>query len=172
MGEPVHVQQHNVIRRTTPPQRPPSSGEPPEDYVCPISLMVMEDPVMIVQSGITYEREVIEEALRIHPCRDPKTNQEWSEPLTLAPNVLVRKMIIEWQERQREKARRPPPPQQPDPERSDPSWRWPSQGSGGGGAQTWSGPLPSRAQHEAGGGGASSSTKDAESWEVEDFTEC
>ena len=80
-----------------PPERSGAVG-PPDDFTCPISLEVMDDPVMVTQSGITYERAYIEEALRTNPCRDPKTNQEWSSPLTIAPNVLVRKMIREWQE--------------------------------------------------------------------------
>ena len=73
---------------------------------CPISLEVMHDPVIVVQSGIIYERALIEEALSWNKFRDPKTNQQWSEPLTITPNVLVRKMIREWHEQ-------PQPPPQP-----------------------------------------------------------
>ena len=81
---------------------------PPDHFICPISLDVMQDPVIVVQSGITYERALIEQAMRFNPCRDPATNQEWSEPLTLAPNVLVRKMIREWQQSRRCHRRRSP----------------------------------------------------------------
>ena len=88
---------------------------PPDHFICPISLDVMQDPVIVVQSGITYERALIEQAMRFNPCRDPATNQEWSEPLTLAPNVLVRKMIREWQEQA------PPPASQSSSRQVEPS---------------------------------------------------
>ena len=88
---------------------------PPDHFICPISLDIMQDPVIVVQSGITYERALIEQAMRFNPCRDPATNQEWSEPLTLAPNVLVRKMIREWQEQA------PPPASQSSSRQVEPS---------------------------------------------------
>ena len=115
---PVQQQQQQQVQVVPAQVVATPRGEPPEDYICPISLMLMEDPVMVVQSGITYEREEIEAALRINPNRDPKTNQEWSSPLTLAPNVLVRKMILEWQER---KAQAPPPMEEPPQQDAGPS---------------------------------------------------
>ena len=89
----------------------------PDQFICPISLCMMEDPVIVVQSGISYERAQIEEALRVQPRRDPKTNQEWLAPLTLAPNVALRGMIREWHEGQgagsAATTSRPPPPPPP-----------------------------------------------------------
>ena len=60
-------------------------------------------------------RERSSRSMRFNPCRDPATNQEWSEPLTLAPNVLVRKMIREWQEQA------PPPASQSSSRQIEPS---------------------------------------------------
>ena len=74
-----------------------------EHASCGVGLVVAVDGKPrreVVQSGISYERAQIEEALRVQPRRDPKTNQEWPAPLALAPNVNLRSMIREWHEGQ------------------------------------------------------------------------
>ena len=37
-----------------------ASRTPPEEFLCPISHEMMEDPVMVVATGMTYERAIIE----------------------------------------------------------------------------------------------------------------
>ena len=94
----ITLRRHSARAASAANQGDERMDAPPDAYVCPISLCVMGDPVLVVQSGITYERKYIEEALRRDPSRDPKTNQEWATPLTLAPNVAIRSAIREWQD--------------------------------------------------------------------------
>jgi len=64
-----------------------------ENLVCPISFELMEDPVILVEDGHTYERAAISEWLNIHTS-SPMTN----EPLRskqLVPNKLVKSLILE-----------------------------------------------------------------------------
>ena len=37
-----------------------ASRAPPEEFLCPISHEVMDDPVVVMATGMTYERAVIE----------------------------------------------------------------------------------------------------------------
>ena len=37
-----------------------ASRTPPEEFLCPISHEMMEDPVMVMATGMTYERAIIE----------------------------------------------------------------------------------------------------------------
>ena len=48
-----------------------------EDACCPITLEVFRDPVTLAQSGITYERAALEDALARQPGVDPETNKEF-----------------------------------------------------------------------------------------------
>lgn len=64
----------------------------PDDYRCPITALVMKDPVL-TETGITYERQAIERWLDEHK-NDPKTMQLVSNKLV--PNVVLRNMIDEW----------------------------------------------------------------------------
>jgi hypothetical protein len=45
----------------------------PEDLLCPISLELMQDPVLLVLDGLTYDRRYIE--LHIASCRQRKCIQ-------------------------------------------------------------------------------------------------
>eukprot|EP01062_Namystynia_karyoxenos_P057866 TRINITY_DN4904_c0_g2_i1.p1 TRINITY_DN4904_c0_g2~~TRINITY_DN4904_c0_g2_i1.p1 ORF type:complete len:424 (+),score=131.86 TRINITY_DN4904_c0_g2_i1:109-1272(+) len=87
----------------SPPHRPqpsappaaPAAGaaEPPSRYLCPITMELMEDPVMS-KSGINYERSAIQHWLQSHRhC--PSTR----EPMTAAdlfPNRALKEEIEEW----------------------------------------------------------------------------
>ena len=62
--------------------------EPPEEFICPLSLEMMYDPV-IVDSGQTYERAFIERWIADGNGTCPKTRQ----PLTMSaifPNQVLR----------------------------------------------------------------------------------
>ena len=69
----------------------------PNEYICPISLSVMSDPVKIEQSGISYEREAIATWLRSHPYTDPKTNiSHQPVRLTFVTNEALLDEIRTW----------------------------------------------------------------------------
>eukprot|EP01057_Protomagalhaensia_wolfi_P000736 Protomagalhaensia_wolfi_Nauph_80__735@NODE_141_length_3460_cov_54_041216_g105_i0_p1_GENE_NODE_141_length_3460_cov_54_041216_g105_i0NODE_141_length_3460_cov_54_041216_g105_i0_p1_ORF_typecomplete_len355_score25_02Ubox/PF04564_15/1_4e04Ubox/PF04564_15/7_7e18zfNse/PF11789_8/6e05SAGATad1/PF12767_7/0_14zfC3HC4_2/PF13923_6/0_058zfC3HC4_4/PF15227_6/0_25Podoplanin/PF05808_11/0_75_NODE_141_length_3460_cov_54_041216_g105_i02061270 len=68
----------------------------PDSIVCPISMDLMRDPVVLVSSGKTYERSVIEKHLRglresRSPLLDPITKVSVSGELT--PNTSLRNAI-------------------------------------------------------------------------------
>ncbi|CAL9090619.1 unnamed protein product [Musa acuminata var. zebrina] len=70
---------------------------PPEEFMCPISLQLMFDPV-IVSSGQTYERLCIEKWFNDGHSTCPKTQQQLSH-LCLTPNYCVKRLIVSWCER-------------------------------------------------------------------------
>lgn len=66
----------------------------PEDYICPISLDLMKDPV-IVATGQTYERLCIQKWWDSGHKTCPKTQQVLPH-LTLTPNYALRSLISQW----------------------------------------------------------------------------
>lgn len=68
----------------------------PDDFLCPISLELMKDPV-IVATGQTYERESIEKWLQAGHDTCPKTRQRLSNK-SLTPNYVLRSLIVQWSE--------------------------------------------------------------------------
>lgn len=66
----------------------------PEDFLCPISLELMRDPV-IVSTGQTYERSYIQRWIDCGNTTCPKTQQKL-EKLTLTPNYVLRSIISQW----------------------------------------------------------------------------
>ena len=61
-------------------------------FVCPITQDVMEDPVLVAQTGNTYERRAVRRAVEEWFARsntDPLTNEEL-EDATLIPNNVLR----------------------------------------------------------------------------------
>lgn len=62
------------------------------DFFCPITTMVMEDPV-VAMDGHTYERAAIETWFHTHDT-SPMTQQV--VPPMLVPNVSLRSMIASW----------------------------------------------------------------------------
>ncbi|KAL8202116.1 hypothetical protein R6Q57_011263 [Mikania cordata] len=83
----------------------------PFEFLCPITLEIMRDPV-IVATGQTYERASIQQWLDSDRQNCPKTGL----PLThtsLVPNVALHNLILQWCERnnyQIPKKLPPPPP--------------------------------------------------------------
>ena len=72
-----------------------SPPEPPDDFVCPITHALMEDPVLATD-GHTYERLAIEVWLA-RRLTSPRTGEALQAP-TVFPNHSMRRMIIEWHE--------------------------------------------------------------------------
>ncbi|CAA0824499.1 U-box domain-containing protein 11 [Striga hermonthica] len=66
----------------------------PDDFLCPISLELMRDPV-IVATGQTYERSYIQRWIDCGNRTCPKTQQKLHH-LTLTPNYVLRSLISQW----------------------------------------------------------------------------
>ncbi|XP_015695819.1 U-box domain-containing protein 15 [Oryza brachyantha] len=66
----------------------------PNDFLCPITLAIMTDPV-IVASGQTYERRSIQKWLDSGERTCPKTRQQLAH-LSLAPNYALKNLILQW----------------------------------------------------------------------------
>lgn len=60
-----------------------------QELRCPISNQIMHDPVLLSESGNTYERECIEAALQERKV-DPLTNQEIINPQLMSNQVVLR----------------------------------------------------------------------------------
>ncbi|KAL1554521.1 U-box domain-containing protein 15 [Salvia divinorum] len=66
----------------------------PHEFLCPISLEIMADPV-IIATGQTYERESIQKWLNSGHRTCPKTGQKLNHS-TVAPNFALRNLIQQW----------------------------------------------------------------------------
>lgn len=66
----------------------------PDDFRCPISLELMNDPV-IVSTGQTYERACIQKWLDAGHKTCPKTQQNLSHT-ALTPNFVLKSLIAQW----------------------------------------------------------------------------
>jgi hypothetical protein len=51
--------------------------DPPANLVCPITRCLFEDPVIVVETGHTYERRAIEEHFLVNGSTNPLTSR-WS----------------------------------------------------------------------------------------------
>ncbi|KAF7109003.1 hypothetical protein CFC21_109343 [Triticum aestivum] len=81
----------------------------PDDFLCPITLEIMTDPV-IVASGQTYERRSIQKWLDSGERTCPKTRQPLAH-LSLAPNYALKNLILQWCDKHKvELQRREPEP--------------------------------------------------------------
>ena len=69
--------------------------EIPEYFICPISLQIMRDPVTAI-TGITYDRESIENWLFKGNNTCPVTKQPLSPDSDLTPNHTLRRLIQSW----------------------------------------------------------------------------
>ena len=68
---------------------------PPDEYTCPISCVLMVDPVFTA-TGQTYERECIAQWLRTKQT-DPISNAKLPNK-KLVPNFALRGLILQWKE--------------------------------------------------------------------------
>ncbi|KAK8522609.1 hypothetical protein V6N12_056310 [Hibiscus sabdariffa] len=86
--------QENLPTKGTEQTKKPDAIVIPVDYLCPISLELMRDPV-IVATGQTYERSYIQRWIDCGNATCPKTQQKL-ENLTLTPNYVLRSLINQW----------------------------------------------------------------------------
>lgn len=77
------------------PAPPASSADVPPDLLCPISFTMFRDPVMLVESGHTYDRHNIQEWLDRGNRTDPCTGAHISN-IQLVPNMVVRKLVNDY----------------------------------------------------------------------------
>ncbi len=66
--------------------------DPPSEFLCPITLEVMVNPVVLAD-GFTYEREAIEDWMARNTY-SPMTGARVSN--LMIPNTVLRVMINEW----------------------------------------------------------------------------
>lgn len=83
-------------------QHPVGPVELPSQFCCPISLEVMQDPVIVAGSGNTYERKTIERHFRTGQHRDPlhNTSLRTAADRRLIPNNSLKSQIREAQQAQ------------------------------------------------------------------------
>ncbi|CAH9106126.1 unnamed protein product [Cuscuta europaea] len=86
-----HNGRKNKISR---PDDSPGDLTTPSNFICPVSLDLMKDPVTL-STGITYDRESIERWLEVGNRTCPLTNQIL-ETYDLIPNHSIRRMIQDW----------------------------------------------------------------------------
>ncbi|KAJ9135800.1 hypothetical protein P3X46_032936 [Hevea brasiliensis] len=85
---------NNLAIKNTEDLKKPDAPTIPDDFLCPISLELMRDPV-IVATGQTYERSYIQRWIDTGNATCPKTQQNL-EHLTLTPNYVLRSLITQW----------------------------------------------------------------------------
>lgn len=73
---------------------------PPPEYLCPISLSVMDDPVVLLESEVTYERQnittwMIEDENKTCPVSQKKINS-----VVLIENASLKAAIATWKREQ------------------------------------------------------------------------
>uniref|UniRef100_A0A1J3EYW0 RING-type E3 ubiquitin transferase n=1 Tax=Noccaea caerulescens TaxID=107243 RepID=A0A1J3EYW0_NOCCA len=66
----------------------------PKDFVCPISLDLMTDPV-IISTGQTYDRSSISRWIEEGHCTCPKTGQMLMDS-RIVPNRALKNLIVQW----------------------------------------------------------------------------
>ena len=71
---------------------PNSKPSFPEDFICCITMKVMYDPVMVVESGNSYERRAIEKWFAEGRKTDPLSNMSL-ETMAVVPNHALRRLI-------------------------------------------------------------------------------
>lgn len=99
-GSVVPLQMHKeTIPRSEEEKR--KDKDAPNDFLCPITLMVMQDPV-VASDGFSYEKTAIEDWIRLCEAKDqvpksPKTNAAIMR-MTM-PNHTLKSRISDWREK-------------------------------------------------------------------------
>jgi small GTP-binding protein len=79
------------------------SGDVPDAFLCPISRTIMKDPVIVKETGQTYERKQIEEWFKEHNT-DPLTNKQLKS-LDLIWNYALRSTIEDFKKKRESRSR-------------------------------------------------------------------
>ena len=70
----------------------------PEELTCPITRTMFRDPVMVVDSGYTYEKSAILSHFELNGAKDPFTNCALSDTRVVT-NWTVRQIVQAWLDR-------------------------------------------------------------------------
>ena len=76
-------------------KRDRSDDDLPEELTCPITRTMFRDPVMVVESGHTYERDKVLSHFRLNGAKDPNTNLALSSTKVMT-NWTVRQIVQAW----------------------------------------------------------------------------
>lgn len=77
---------------------------PPPEYLCPISLSIMQDPVVLCESEVTYERQNITTWMIEDETKTCPVSQKQIRSVHLIENASLKTAIANWQ---REQSRNP-----------------------------------------------------------------
>jgi hypothetical protein len=94
----LHQQIENLASSTShqlPIDSPTATFRVPEEFICPITQEVMDDPV-IATDGFTYERRSIESWLT--KCKTSPITREPLSRKSLVPNLSFRQLILHWKD--------------------------------------------------------------------------
>jgi hypothetical protein len=75
---------------------PALSSAPPSSFICPISLQVMTDPVIVSTTGNTYDRHSIEQWWTSKGSKSEPITNVVQENAVLIPNRALKNTIDEW----------------------------------------------------------------------------
>lgn len=67
----------------------------PREFLCPISGKMLQDPVLLLPSGITYDKKFLCQELLREPDVDPFTRKRYEEKLRYCNNRLVQRLLIQ-----------------------------------------------------------------------------
>jgi len=77
-----------------PPQNhPPRTDEIKDMLICPITHDFMRDPVILIKSGHTFDRESLCMCLLNKPTRCPVTNQDFGKKLQYIDSFMTRRLL-------------------------------------------------------------------------------
>lgn len=97
-SESLHATSRMAVGQGGGAAPPPATedGGPPQKFLCPISLEIMRDPV-IVESGISFERRSIEQWFRAGNKTCPVSRKRVSSQVMI-DNVFLKSEIADWLE--------------------------------------------------------------------------
>lgn len=89
-----------ITTTTTTTASSSANSHPPPEFICPLTLHLMKDPVYIFpNSNRSFERSALERWLQEHPQRDPLSKQRHGEALKFVPNQSLRQAIVRWHQK-------------------------------------------------------------------------
>lgn len=94
LGEKAKDGSDQAIKDPVAENKTPESPVIPSDFLCPISLELMKDPI-IVATGQTYERSYIQRWIDCGNTTCPKTQQNLQN-FILTPNYALKNLINQW----------------------------------------------------------------------------
>jgi hypothetical protein len=79
---------------SSPPLAKTASTADRDRLVCLISGEIMQDPVAVDGSGITYDRKSLCMSLLFYPDLEPVTGERFDRPLLYAPSIALRNLLM------------------------------------------------------------------------------